>query len=580
MAEIKQLRQITTLPGVRRDGTNLDADFYTEGQWVRFQRGKPRKMGGFQRISNRFSGPIRSLLVWSRGLMNAVYAFSYRRIQLVLVDGEGLGGTAYDRTPAGFTPDVDHIWSTDTMYDDAVGSRGTIVVAVATLSLSNIDDENLKQVYFGLANDTTPFTPITGLQVSGGIVCIAPYLVYFGSDGLVGWSDINQPQTLTGGDAGQDRVTGAKIVAGLPLRTGSGPSALLWSLDSVIQMTYIGGSAIFRFSTVTAQSSILSQNGVIEYDGDYFWVGIDRFLVYSGGRVQELPNDQNLNWFFDNLNFAQRQKVWAMKVPRYGEIHWYFPYDDAEECTHCVIYNVREKTWYDNQNPRSSGFYSQVFKYPVMSGSVPRTDAVRAVVSGVSGTFSPGDTLSTNNSGLGFTLLELESPTIFILQPNFNPAQEDPIVGETVSDTTSGATALLAGYENLFSIYIHEKGLNRVEGETESAIESFFETSDFGYPTGGAQQNQIEGINRWTRVVRVEPDFVMSGDMTLEVIGREFAQSTDVASSVFTFDSTTGKIDIRDQRRQVRLRFTSNTLGGNYQMGRVILHLEPGDVRS
>ena len=38
MAEITKLNQITTAPGIRRDGTNLDSDFYTAGQWVSLRR--------------------------------------------------------------------------------------------------------------------------------------------------------------------------------------------------------------------------------------------------------------------------------------------------------------------------------------------------------------------------------------------------------------------------------------------------------------------------------------------------------------------------------------------------------------
>lgn len=577
MAEIKELFQITSLPGIRRDGTNLDADFYTDGQWVRFQRGKPKKMGGFRRITNMLSFPIRQMLVWSRGLMNAVYSFSPARIEMTLVDENGIGGSIYDRTPVGFTYDPSHVWSVDTMYDDAAGSQGTIVIAVATNALTNIDDQTDKQVYYGLANATDKLVPITGLTVSGGVVCIAPYLVYYGSDGLIGWTDANQPQTLTGGDAGQDRVTGSKIVKGLPMRGGNGPGALLWSLDSVISMQYVGGSAIFRFTTITSQSSILSQNSVIEYDGAYFWVGVDRFLMYAGGQVQELPNDNNLNWFFDNLNFANRQKVWAMKVPRYGEIHWYFPFGEATECTHCVIYNVREKTWYDNRNPRSAGFYSQVFHYPVMASSVPTVDQIRLVVDVLSGTFEVGDFIkNTITESLG-QILQIEDTGVFLV----NLLQDNGgAVGQGIVNLSRSGEAELLSRNYLVSTYTHEIGLNAIEGEFETPIESYFETSDFGYPTGGAQQNQIKGLNRWTRLIRIEPDFKMSGNMSVQVVGKEFAQGSDTVSEPYPFDANTTYIDMREQRREIHLRFTSNDINGYYEMGRVLLHTEPGDVRS
>jgi hypothetical protein len=71
----------------------------------------------------------------------------------------------------------------------------------------------------------------------------------------------------------------------------------------------------------------------------------------------------------------------------------------------------------------------------------------------------------------------------------------------------------------------------------------------------------------------------MSENMTLTVTGRAFAQGDDYSSSPYTFNQNTSKIDMREQRREMRLRFESNTIGGNYQLGYVILNADVGDVR-
>jgi hypothetical protein len=63
--------------------------------------------------------------------------------------------------------------------------------------------------------------------------------------------------------------------------------------------------------------------------------------------VKEIPNPMNQDYFFDNLNYTQRQKVWATKVPRFGEVWWFYPRGDSTECNDAIIYNVRENTWYD-----------------------------------------------------------------------------------------------------------------------------------------------------------------------------------------------------------------------------------------
>lgn len=578
MPEIKKLYQITSLPGIKRDGTNLDGDHYMDGQWVRFNRGRPKKMGGYQEAQASIFGPIRGLLVWSRGLFNALICASSSAITQSNIDQNGGAGTTYDRTPVGMA-ELDGVWTLDAMYDDAAGSQNTIILAHRNNALAEIDEATDYPVYFGLANNTAAFTPIAGLSVSGGIVCVPPYLIYYGSDGLVGWSDVNQPQTLTGGDAGFDRVTGAKVVKGLPFRSGSGPAAILWSLDSVIRMDYVGGNAVFRFSTLTSQSSILAQNSVIEYDGDYFWIGVDRFLVYSGGKVQELPNQMNKNWFFDNLNYAQRQKIWVTKVPRFGEVIWFFPFGDVTECNHAIVYNINEKTWYDFELSRTAGYYSQVFRYPVWAGDSSRRKSY-VKLSGVSGSYVQGDVVTGSTTGVPCVVDSVVSSTEVVIYCN-NPERETVLIaGETLTNNSRAGSGTVDRVEELHSAYIHEKGLNAVTATGEQAIESYFETSDFGYPTGGAQQNNIQGDNRWTRLVRVEPDFIQQGDMTVQVVQREFAQQPDTVSEPFTFTPETGKIDMRKQGRQIRLRFTSNTLNGNYEMGRTILHTEPGDVRS
>ena len=50
-------------------------------------------------------------------------------------------------------------------------------------------------------------------------------------------------------------------------------------------------------------------------------------------------------------------------------------------------------------------------------------------------------------------------------------------------------------------------------------------------------------------------------------------------SAPYVFDQNTNKIDMREQRRELRLKFRSNVTGGDYQLGKVILNADVGDVR-
>jgi hypothetical protein len=128
-------------------------------------------------------------------------------------------------------------------------------------------------------------------------------------------------------------------------------------------------------------------------------------------------------------------------------------------------------------------------------------------------------------------------------------------------------------------LWQHEIGVDEVDGQNVSAIESFFETNDLGWVSGGPSQAAMEGANRWLRVERVEPDFLMNGEMELIVTGRPYAQSEDKESDPYVFNVNTNKIDMKEQRRELRLRFRSNTVNGNYQVGRVIISADIGDVR-
>ena len=82
---------INTQPGIRRDGTTLDGDQYSDGLWVRFQRGRPRKMAGYRRISNQIYGPTRGMFVDSANGINNIFTSYASGLQVIGVDNSGVG---------------------------------------------------------------------------------------------------------------------------------------------------------------------------------------------------------------------------------------------------------------------------------------------------------------------------------------------------------------------------------------------------------------------------------------------------------------------------------------------------------
>jgi hypothetical protein len=144
---------------------------------------------------------------------------------------------------------------------------------------------------------------------------------------------------------------------------------------------------------------------------------------------------------------------------------------------------------------------------------------------------------------------------------------------------TGSVTITFSTPDNLIKVYQHEIGVNEVDGQNVNAIQSYIETNDLGWVAGGPSQPSMVGENRWIRLERVEPDFLLEGEMNLYITGRPYAQSEDKTSDPYVFDGTTNKIDMKEQRREMRIRFESDQAGGNYQMGKVILNATFGDVR-
>jgi hypothetical protein len=444
------------------------------------------------------------------------------------------------------------------------------------------------------ANGASTITFDNNISVSGGVVSLHPYVFVYGNNGLIKNCSAGNTNDWVSADANEVSVATGKIVQGLPVRGGSNaPSGLFWSLDSLIRVSFIGGSGTppqyWRYDLISSQSSILSSQSVIEYDGIYYWCGVDRFLLYNGV-VKEIPNTMNQNYFFDNLNYAQREKVWVSKVPRFGEIWWFYPRGNATECTDAIIYNIRENTWYDAGQAlgarRSAGYFSQVFIHPTWaSWETNAVGGVNAITLTAGGTTYTNGTYTnqalTGGSGSGATATIVvaggivTSVTIFSKGKNY-------VVGDALSASLpvgSGLIITVTQVVDFVSLWQHEIGTDAVQNTTVLAIESYFETNELGFVSGGPSQPSPVGENKWLRIERVEPDFVQSGDMEIYVTGRSFAQSNDVTTGPYVFSPDTGKVDMREQRRELRLKFVSNVAGGDYQVGKVILDADLGDVR-
>lgn len=520
-----------------------------------------------------------------------------------------------------FTPDPRNTWQFDAQFSPQGGQLSCF--AHPGLNLQNIDNgiptqvlvgsvqpDNDQDFYFtGLCDSEGQNPTYTPISVDGGICVLYPFIFVYGSHGFIANNNVDNTYAnqnfydWNGPLANQVNVASSKVVKGMPMRGGTNsPSGLFWATDSLIRVSFNSQATQFywTYDLVSSQISIMSENAVVEMDGIFFWMGIDRFYAYNGA-VQVLPNDKNVNWLFNNINYEQRQKVWATKVPRYNEIWFFYPRGANTECSDAIIYNVKDKLWYDAGSAvgarRSCGYTTELFPTPIWigwefntaysntftvietpSGQPAPTGSQFYIAGDVTPTFSPGDSVvfSKDPTATIYTILtseviivseELASiATLITVDQSISPAV---VGGESVYVVTGG-----------YSIWQHEYGLNAITTTGETAVYSSITTCDISWLTGSPSQNSLVGVNRRMHLRRIEPNFVQSGTMSVTILGRKFAGGQNEENSgPYYFTQDTGKIDLRVEHRLVRLKFESNEINGNYEMGRNLITAEFGDER-
>lgn len=508
------IKRLISSPGIQRDGTQFDSDNYIDGQWTRFFRGRPKKIGGYKLINggntdiirNLFPVPVQLATNCFAGRASAVndtnQLTSFKIQNSLVVEAE------IDHTPDDFANNIDNIWNFD-LYTALIPDSPSInyLFAQACPSAANINSNTDCSVYFmdtaDANNIAVQFVPLGGVTSTGGFITLAPYLFLFGGEGTVSWSSSpGDPTTYENAS-----IAGTKIVAAATMDGGT-PAVLFWSLDKLIRAVFVGGSKqIFQFVPLKGVSSILSQKSIVKYNGLYYWIGQDQFYVSNGDKISSLPNAFSRNYFFDNLNYAYANKISAVLVSRWSEIWWFWPKGNATENTDILIYNYEYNIFYDSVGARTCGVSTLGIPYPIMADA---------------------------NTVLNPTIVTDNEPT--------------PTYG----------------------VWIHEFGSDKILFNQQLAIPAFIQTSiETLFEENPQADNQL-------RIFGVETDFVQSGDMTVQLQKWLYANSTPVTSQEYSFSATPAdvrraKTDMNEMGREVSLIFSSNTLGGDFEMGKVLL---------
>lgn len=517
-------------PGIKRDGTKFQDEYCTDGQWVRFYRGLPRKIGGMQALDYA-NFPITTNSVFIQNNPGNSYVFFGTASGIIEMNISNVFAkaadlvTIYTIEPA----NTDILWQFIPVIAAVNNLPSKCLVTFGSNNLNNILDSSAPVIkYIPLGNvigNSTDFTSAP-VDTNGGMLYANPRLYAYGDNGLLRWSKNSNCFDFSG-DNQNINISTDKIIFGALTKGGQlFPTMVFWTFSSVIRVSNINtgmdtedNTLDFKIDVLSKDSSILSSRSVVEYDGIFYWPGTNRFFIYNGV-ILPMENNMNRRYFFDNLDMDYRQLVFGIKNVAFGEIWWFYPEKvatpgrlnvPAGTITRALIYNLEENSWYDTAINRDCGFF-------------------------------------------------------------------DNVTGDMYTFGTSLTNPSITKY-----FWKHEVGTNELFPHApNNPINSYFTTPTISWGSFRLAK-QLSGLDRWVQLKRIEPDFQMTNptqNMSVVVNAQQYAQSSEdnELPTITYFNGTTEKLDYSIQGRLISFTFDCSTSTG-YQMGNVMLLLNIGDAR-
>ena len=286
--------------------------------------------------------------------------------------GRGTWGSGYT---SGFTSQL-RLWSNDNFGTDLlIAPRGGEIyywddtggVTTRAVTLSSLATLN------GFDGD---FVPNTTNQVIAST--IQKFVVAMGANPydstdpdtpfnpmLVRWSDQLNPYEwvpAVTNQSGEFTLThGSSIIAANATRQ----EILIWTDSALYSMQYLGAPYVWGFNILMDNISVMSPNSMITINNVTYWMGGDKFYMYSG-RVETLPCALR-QYVFNDINKDQAYQVFAGGNEGYNEVWWFYVSNSSGGTTvdKYVIYNYVDRVWYYGSMARSAWLDSGIRQYPM-----------------------------------------------------------------------------------------------------------------------------------------------------------------------------------------------------------------------
>ena len=424
-----------------------------------------------------------------------------------------------------------------------VYDRGQIIKAstsVTTKSGSFTPDATCPSVVnFVLVSDASRFTFAFGCNDPTGV-----YATTTQDPMQIRWSDQNTVATwipsITNQAGGVRLSHGSTIVTAIQTRQ----EILVISDAAIYSFQYLGAPYVWGNQLLADNISIVSPNAASVVNNVTYWMGADKFYMYSG-RVETLPCALR-QYIYGNINLTEAFQIHSGTNEGYNEIWWFYPSITGTTSTggngtgtagspnslidRYVIYNHLERTWY----------------YGTLNGSTirPRT-------------------------------AWLDSPL---------RAEPTAAIGYTANDSSGQPSTYTNG-----AVVYHETTVDNNETSTPVAIDSYVQSSDFDIGDG----------HNFGFVWRLIPDLTFDGSTSSAPVayftvrprqnpGANYGQSDDPSvASVQSYASTTTynvqqftqQVYVRIRGRQMAFKIESVDLGTQWQLGAPRIDVRPDGRR-
>ena len=162
---------------------------------------------------------------------------------------------------------------------------------------------------------------------------------------LIRWSDQQNTQVwypdITN-QAGSVRLShGSQIITAIQTRQ----EIVVFTDAALYSLQYIGAPYVWGLQLLSESTTIMGPNATTVASGVVYWMGIDKFYIYSGGVAQTLNCDLR-RFVFENLNTSQNEQVYCSTVEGFNEVWWFYVSGSGTQINAYVVYNYLEQVWY------------------------------------------------------------------------------------------------------------------------------------------------------------------------------------------------------------------------------------------